>query len=142
MIFGNDRAALRAMYREAWQKRQEGAILEPLQAQIAEIVAMHPEYHALLEGKGDLDRDYSPEAGEANPFLHMGLHIAIHEQLATDRPAGIAATYQNLLQQIGDPHEVEHRIMDCLGEMIWQSQRYGQAPDEAAYLACVRKLGR
>ena len=77
--------------------------------------------------------------GQTNPFLHMAMHIAIQEQLATQRPDGITELYKNLMQIYKDTHEVEHQMMECLAEMMWQSQREGTLPDEAAYLQCLQQ---
>jgi hypothetical protein len=73
-----------------------------------------------------------------NPFLHLSLHLAIAEQLAIDQPVGIRAEYERLVAARGDEHEALHAILECLGETLWQAQRLGGAPDEAAYLDCVR----
>lgn len=115
--------------------------MEPLEQVVADIVARHPEYHGVLENEeASLQRDYSPEQGETNPFLHMAMHIAIHEQLSTARPAGITDIYQSLTIQFGDQHAAEHQMMECLGEMIWQAQRDNRLPSEEDYLACLRRL--
>jgi len=140
-MFGQDRNQLRQMYLDAWRKQRNGEPLQPLEAMIADVVAQHPEYHPLLE-KGDeaLAKDFMPELGESNPFMHMGMHIAIREQLATDRPAGIRAAHQALLGRVGDAHEVDHQVMECLGRALWEAQRNNSAPDEAQYLRCVQAL--
>ena len=138
MIFGQDRNELRQMYADAWQKRVAGKVLSPLEAQIAQVVEEHPEYRGAVTG--DFDKDFTVEGGQTNPFLHMGLHLGIREQVATDRPAGIAATFQALASRVGDPHEAEHRMIDCLAETLWESQRSSQPPDEAAYLEKLRRL--
>jgi hypothetical protein len=140
VIFAQDRQALRRMFFEAWRKARAGGIMQPLEVQIAEIVGEHPEYHAVLEQPEDaaLDRDYQPEAGEANPFLHMALHIAVREQLATDRPYGIQHAFHALLARVQDRHAAEHVLLECLAETLWESQRAGVPPDEQAYLARVR----
>jgi hypothetical protein len=135
------RDQLRRMYVDAWRKHRERLPLEPLEAQIADVVALHPEYHAQLE-KPDtvLMRDYTPEGGQSNPFLHMGLHLAVREQVATNRPHGIQAAFERLAQRCGDPHEAEHQIIECLAEALWEAQRAGRMPDEQAYLERVRSL--
>jgi hypothetical protein len=138
MIFGQDRNELRQMYADAWQKRVDGNVLSPLEDQIARVVEEHPEYHAAVAG--DLDKDFRVEGGQANPFLHMGLHLGIREQVATNRPAGIAAIFQALADRLGDAHEAEHLMIDCLAETLWESQRQNQPPDEAAYLERLRGL--
>ena len=141
MLFGQDRDQLRRFYCDTWAARCQGQPLEPLQVQIAEIVEQHPEYQRLLQNTGQaLGKEYLPELGETNPFLHMGMHLAIREQLSIDRPAGIRAAYQRLLIEYGDAHQLEHRLMDCLAEMIWSAQKQGVEPDESAYLACVQAI--
>ncbi len=142
-MFGHSREQLRRMYVDTWRKQQAGEPLSPLETMIAEVVAMHPEYHALLkQGEDTLDRDFHPDQGETNPFMHMGMHIAIREQLSTDRPVGIVAAIRALLAQVQDAHTVEHQVMECLGQSLWKAQQAGQAPDEVAYLCCVQRLAR
>jgi hypothetical protein len=136
-----DRSGLRRHYLEAWRRHRAGALLEPLEHQLATVVEQHPEYHRLLEDdEGTLGRDYTPESGQSNPFLHLGLHLAIREQVATDRPAGIAAVHRELSRRLGDVHEAEHRMLERLGEALWLGQRTGRPPDEAAYLESLRRL--
>jgi hypothetical protein len=115
--------------------------LEPLEHQLVSVIEQHPEYHPLLEDDPQaLGRDYTPESGQSNPFLHLGLHLAIREQVATDRPQGIAAVHRTLSRQLGDVHEAEHRMLERLGEALWLSQRTGRPPDEATYLESLRRL--
>jgi hypothetical protein len=137
------RAELRQMYVEAWRKRREQLPVEPVEAQIADVVQVHPEYQPALE-QGDqmLDKDFQPEAGATNPFLHMGLHLAIRDQVATDRPAGIKAAFAALLAKQASPHDAEHVLIELLAEALWNAQRNGAPPDERAYLARVREKCR
>lgn len=139
MIFGSDRAELRRMYASAWRKAEAGEPLSPLEAEIAAVVGEHPEYHAALADDG-LAAEYTPEGGESNPFLHMGLHLAVREQAATDRPPGIRAARDALAARLGDRHAADHAIGECLAEALWRAQRDGGAPDERAYLEAVRRL--
>ncbi|MBI5462704.1 MAG: DUF1841 family protein [Gammaproteobacteria bacterium] len=139
-MFSQNRDQLRQFYCEVWRKHGAGLALEPLEGHIRDVILLHPEYHALLERPEQaVGRDYLPEFGETNPFLHMGLHLAIHEQLGTDRPAGIRALAQQLRLRYPDAHTLEHRMMDCLAEMLWRSQRDATAPNEADYLNCLRR---
>ena len=139
-----DRSGLRRLYVEAWRKHRAERPLEPLEHQIVTVIEQHPEYHALLEDEAEaLGRDFTPEAGQSNPFLHMGLHLAIREQAATDRPAGIAAIRTQLAERLADSHEAEHRMLERLAEALWLSQRTGRPPDEDAYVESLRQmLGR
>jgi hypothetical protein len=140
-MFGQDRNQLRQMYLDAWRKQQNNEVMQPLEVMIAEVVSLHPEYHALLEqGEDALDKDFQAEMGESNPFMHMGMHMAIREQLSTDRPVGIVLAHKKLSLRLQDAHEVEHQIMECLGQSLWEAQRNNSAPDESQYLSCVQKL--
>lgn len=139
MIFSEDRKTLRRMYADAWQKRMDGKPLSPLEDQIAAVIELHPEYHGQIID-GDLDDDFLPEAGRSNPFLHMGLHLGLREQVATDRPQGIATIFRTLAAKLGDEHEAEHRMIECLAETLWEAQRDKRPPDEALYLERLRKI--
>jgi hypothetical protein len=138
VIFGQDRNELRAMYANAWGKRVADQPLTPLESQIAQVIAEHPEYHAAVTG--DISKDFTVEDGQTNPFLHMGLHLGIREQVSTNRPAGIAAIFQQLAAKIGDAHQAEHRMIDCLAETLWEAQRQQKPPDEQGYLERLRHL--
>ncbi len=138
MIFGQDRHELREMYADAWQKHCDKTPLSPLDAQIVQVVEDHPEYHEAVGG--DLAKDFTVEDGKTNPFLHMGLHLSVREQVATDRPPGIAAIFRQLADKFGDSHIAEHRMIDCLAETLWESQRDQSPPDELHYLERLRQL--
>lgn len=139
MIFGQDRGALRRMYAEAWAKREAGAPMSALEQQIAEVVAEHPEYLDDVTAE-DIDRDFLPEGGQTNPFLHMGMHLSLREQVATDRPAGIRQVYTTLHAAAGDRHHAEHQMIECLAETLWEAQSQNRAPDEQRYLERLRRL--
>ena len=68
------------------------------------------------------------------------LSTDVREQVATDRPPGIAAVHRELAQRLGDVHEAEHRMLERLGEALWHSQRTGRPPDETTYLESLRQL--
>jgi hypothetical protein len=138
---GQNREQMRRMYLEAWRKFSAGAPLEPLEAQLAAVIAEHPEYVAWLEsGENALAAEFTPEGGRQNPFLHMGLHLAIREQVATDRPHGIAEVHQRLSARLGDAHAAEHAMLESLAEALWDAQRNDRPPDEQAYLERLRAL--
>jgi len=130
----------RRVYLEAWRKHRQGVPLEPLEAQLAAVISAHPEYSALLESDEVLTTDFSPDSGRVNPFLHMALHHALREQVATDRPAGIARVFQRLKKRLQDGHEAEHAMLEVLVQQIWEVMREGRIADEQAYLERLRKL--
>lgn len=139
-MFGNDRDALRKVYFESWKKFKQKQLLSALEQQVVAIVQLHPEYHVFLEKEDQaLQADFLPEMGDTNPFLHMGMHLGLREQIATNRPQGIAELYQQLIVKAGE-HDAEHQMMDCLAESIWTAQCNQTMPDEIAYLACLKKL--
>jgi hypothetical protein len=140
MLFGSTREELRRGWLDAWRRARTDAVLTPLETQIAALVGEHPEYHPWLErGDAALTADFGPERGESNPFLHLSMHLALREQVSTNRPAGIAAVHTRLASRYG-AHEAEHRMMEMLGRALWEAQRAGRAPDETAYLESLRQL--
>lgn len=141
LFAGQSREQLRRRYLDAWRKFAAHEPLEPLEAQLAAVIAEHPEYVSWLEsGDPALLADFTPEGGRENPFLHMGLHLAIREQVATDRPAGIARVYEELTRRSESAHAAEHRMIEPLAETLWEAQRSGETPDELAYLERLRRL--
>lgn len=134
------RDAVRQIYINVWRKMQARQPLEPMEAIIADVIQIHPEYHALLS-KGDdaRDRDFLPEAGETNPFLHMGMHIALREQNGTDRPTGFRDIYQKLVNRMG-AHDAEHAMIECLAEALWRSQKDNRPFDEKSYMQQLKML--
>lgn len=141
MIFDNmSRDQLREMYRSAWRKFKTQQTLSPLDRQIVAVISEHPEYRVIVESAAADLANYSPRSGQLNPWLHMGLHLAIREQVATDRPAGIAEVHARLASQAGGAHEAEHRMLETLATAMFDAQRSGKPPDEAVYLDRLRSL--
>lgn len=139
-MFPSERSEIRRRYATAWEKARHGEMLEAQERRIAEVIAEHPEYQALIEsGEAALEAEFPPEAGRTNPFLHLGLHIAIREQLAIDRPPGVRTVYAALVAARGE-HEAEHAMIECLAETLWEAQRAGRPPDDAAYAKRLRAL--
>ncbi|MEM1263314.1 MAG: DUF1841 family protein [Pseudomonadota bacterium] len=138
MIFGQDRDELRRSYASAWAKAQAQQPLNALEQQIATVVGEHPEYQAIVAAQGT---GIAPDSADvANAFLHLGLHLAIREQVATDRPAGLRDAFTALAHQSGDPHGAEHQCADVLARIMWDAQQAGTAPDEQSYLDGIRRL--
>ncbi|HEY6772458.1 MAG TPA: DUF1841 family protein [Oxalicibacterium sp.] len=130
---------VRRFFCETFRKQQANEILTPLEAIARDWIVQHPEYaDALKDVEAALAADYSVESGQSNPFLHLSMHLSIAEQISIDQPPGIRTAYQTLAQRIGE-HDAHHQVMECLGEMIWASQRSGLPPDGAAYIECIRK---
>ena len=102
MIFaGQSRDQLRETYRAAWRRFKQQHTLSPLDKQVVAVISEHPEYHVIVESAAADLANYSPRSGQLNPWLHMGLHLAIREQVATNRPHGIADVHAKLAKHAG-----------------------------------------
>jgi hypothetical protein len=141
LFAGASRDELRRVYLDAWTRDRAAMPLTPVQAQVAAVIREHPEYHGWLErGEAALSEEFTPARGLPNPFLHLGMHLALREQVATDRPAGIRAAAERLAVRSGSRHEAEHAMMEALGATLWEAQRSGAAPDERVYLERILRL--
>ncbi|MDY7579721.1 DUF1841 family protein [Herbaspirillum sp. RTI4] len=139
-MFNPSQHDVRRFFCETYRKHRANEILTPLEAMACDWLVQHPEYESALEDvERALETDYSVEQGQANPFLHLSMHLSISEQLSIDQPPGIRAAYLALAQRRGSEHEAHHEIMECLGQMIWNSQRNGLPPDGAAYIESIRR---
>jgi hypothetical protein len=141
MYASQDRGATREVFFRAWRNHLDGKPLEGIERLLVQVALKHPEYHAYLgDPASHRERDFTGHSGEANPFLHMGLHVAIEEQLTLDEPRGIRDIYQALLARNPDEHVVQHHIMECLGQWIYQAQRRNTGLDPSGYLECLKRL--
>ena len=139
-MFSPSQHDVRRFFCETHRKQGTGLPLTPMETLAAQWIAEHPEYHAeLADVNAALAANYSVEAGRSNPFLHLSMHLTITEQVAIDQPRGIKQAYELLCARLGSAHEAQHQVMECLGDMIWASQRAGVPPDGHAYLDCVRR---
>jgi hypothetical protein len=139
-MFNPSRDEVREMFFEAWRKYRQGLPLVGIEAAALDVVLEHPEYHAVLDDpERHRGRDYTDEA---NPFLHMSLHLALEEQLSIDQPPGIRGRWQALAARAGNRHEALHQAIECLAEMLWRAQRDGAPPDAAVYLSCLERRAR
>jgi hypothetical protein len=139
-MFNPSREQVREMFFGTWRKYRAGEPLAGIETLALEVMLAHPEYHALLsDPERSRSRDY---ADEANPFLHMSLHLALAEQLSIDQPPGIARLFQELLSKRQDRHAALHDALECLAETVWRSQREKAPPDAGAYLACLERRAR
>ena len=130
---------VRRFFCEAFRKHRHGEILSPMDAIAVDWISRHPEYDDVLnDAEAAIARDYSVEGGQANPFLHLSMHLSIAEQVSIDQPPGIRQAFELLRARLGE-HEAHHAIMECLGDMLWTAQRSGLPPDGAAYVDCIQR---
>jgi Domain of unknown function (DUF1841) len=121
-------------------KQRAGLPLDAMEAIAARWIAEHPEYEAdLADEAAALAAVYTVEDGRTNPFLHLSMHLTIEEQCSIDQPSGIRQAVELLAARRNSLHAAHHEVMECLGDMIWASQKNGQPPDGQAYLENVRR---
>ena len=142
-MFSPSRDEARRFLFETWRKYRAAETLSDLEQITVRVIALHPEHHAMFDDPARyLDRDYTPQDGTLNPFLHLSLHLAVEEQLAIDQPPGIRAQFDRIARITGSEHDAKHALLECLAETLWQAQRINAAPDGALYLACVEEKYR
>lgn len=141
MFYGETIQETRRFFFLSWEKYLQKKPLSALEQQLVQVILEHPEYHALFENPTLYqEQGFYPELGETNPFLHLGLHLSIREQVSTNRPAGIQKAFKRLVKKHSDPLHVEHLIMDQLAECLWRSQRDNLPPNEQDYLNSLAEL--
>jgi hypothetical protein len=139
-MFAPSQTDVRRFLCGAWRKRREGLPLTPLETIAADWIAEHPEHHAdFADEEAAVAAVYTVEAGRSNPFLHLSMHLTIAEQVGIDQPRGIRQAVELLAARRGSVHDAHHEVMECLGEMIWDSQRSGRPPDGERYIDAVRR---
>lgn len=139
-MFAPSQNDVRRFFCDAHRKRRDGLPLTPMETVAADWIGEHPEYHAELDDlEAALAAVYDVDAGRTNPFLHLSMHLSISEQVSIDQPHGIKQAYELLAARLGSAHEAQHEVMECLGKMMWESQRSGRPPDGHAYIDCVRR---
>lgn len=139
-MFNPSQQDVRRFFCETFRKSHSHEILTPLEAIASDWITRHPEYDLVLNNlDAALDANYRIEDGNTNPFLHLSMHLSIAEQITVDQPKGVRAAFEILSTKFNSHHEAHHEIMECLGEMIWNSQRSGLPPDGNAYIEALRK---
>lgn len=139
-MFAPSQNDVRRFFCDAFAKRRDGRPMTAMEVLAADWIAEHPEYDAdLADVDAALAAVFDVEAGRTNPFLHLSMHLSITEQVAIDQPRGIKQAYELLAARLGSAHEAQHEVMECLGEMMWTSQRSGLPPDGEKYIECVRR---
>lgn len=140
-IFNPSREDVRRFFCDTWKKKTDNQILDSMETIAGDWMEEHPEYHVLLaDPQGALEHDYTPERGETNPFLHLSMHLSISEQIAINQPPGIRDIAEKLSQKLGSMHEAQHRIMECLGQVMWEAQREGKPLNPDNYIEALKKL--
>ena len=137
-MFNPSRDQVRQFFIETWRKHKELLVLTPLEDIALSWIEQHPEYHEILIAPDSMTREFNVEEGKTNPFLHLSMHLAIAEQLSIDHPRGIRQAFDKLASRT-DRHHAAHEIMECLGQVVWESQRLGTTLDSDAYIELIRQ---
>jgi hypothetical protein len=131
---------VRRFFCQVYAKQQAHSLIDALEVLAGEWVAEHPEYHAVLADEASaLTQQFTGENGQNNPFLHLSMHLSISEQCSIDQPSGIRQALELLASKRSSVHEAQHEVMECLGTMLWESQRSGRPPDGQAYIDAVQR---
>ncbi len=139
-LFNPSRDEVRAFFFSAWKTFKLQQVLTDLEKIAVSVILLHPEYHAMLDRPAQYEhQDYFPEMGETNPFLHMSLHLSIHEQRSVNQPIGIVGIYEKLMHKYQDAHLAQHDLIECLAETIWLAQRSQTNLDAAHYLTLLQQ---
>ena len=139
-MFTPSQADVRRFFCSVYAKSLAGHPLEAIEIIASQWLEEHPEYHGdFADAVLALEKMYDVEAGKTNPFLHLSMHLSISEQCSIDQPQGIRQAVELLTARRNSLHHAHHEAMDCLGQMVWESQRAGKPPDGAAYIACVQR---
>ena len=139
-MFTPSQADVRQFFCSVHAKVQAGRPLEAIETIASLWLDEHPEYHAdMADADAALLKMYDVEAGKTNPFLHLSMHLSISEQCSIDQPRGVRQAVELLAARRGSLHDAHHEAMDCLGQMIWESQRAGRPPDGATYIDCIQR---
>lgn len=142
-MFNPSREQVRQFFRDTLAKQRSGSPLTPIEAIASDWVDRHPEYFDVLAAIAEGEPDpFEAREGEANPFLHLSMHLSIEEQVSIDQPPGIRAAVETLTARLGSAHDAHHEAMECLGEMLWAAERHHTPPDGAAYVRCVEQRAR
>lgn len=137
-MFNPTRDEARLFLFESWRKRCAKELLSPLEDLTAQLIDKHPEYHAIFnDAEKNRDKDFAADGSVVNPFLHLMMHLTIEEQISIDQPPGVRAHFVRLTHKHESEHDAQHRMMECLSEMIWQAQRHHTQPDATIYLDCL-----
>jgi hypothetical protein len=139
-MFNPSQADVRRFFCSVHAKSRTGQPLDALEILAGQWLAEHPEYEAdMADVDAALARAYDGQEGRTNPFLHLSMHLSISEQCSIDQPRGIRQAVELLAARRDSLHEAHHEAMECLGKMLWESQRSGRPPDGDAYIDCVQR---
>ena len=139
-MFNPSQADVRRFFCAVHSKSAGGQPMDALETLAGQWLQDHPEYRTdLADSDAAVARNYAGDDGQTNPFLHLSMHLSISEQCSIDQPRGIRQAVELLTARRNSLHDAHHEAMECLGQMLWESQRAGRPPDGQAYVECVQR---
>ncbi len=139
-MFQPTQADVRRFFCAVHAKAQAQQPMEAIETLASLWIAEHPEFHAeLADAQAAIARNYDLEPQRTNPFLHLSMHLSISEQCSIDQPRGIRQAVELLARRLDGLHDAHHAAMECLGQMLADSQRNGHPPDGDSYVAAVQR---
>ena len=140
MLFQN-RDESRTYFYNVWKKQKNRLPLQPIEVIIFDVISDHPEYHRYLENKNSMfENNFSENDNEINPFLHMGMHIALKEQINSNRPIGINEIFTRISSKSISMHDAEHKMIECLERSLWEAHYKNEIPSDNRYIECLKKI--
>jgi hypothetical protein len=113
--------------------RQEGKSFEELDARIAHVMDMHPEFEDIWK-QGEMAAFPQEINGKiVSPFVHTVLHVTIDKQLEGGDPDFVSETYSRLIKQGIYEHDGLHAIMGVYSELYFTAIRQGKQFDSLDY---------
>ncbi len=140
IMFSPSQLDVRKFFLGSYNKAKANIILTDIENIAYSVILEHPEYDFIFHDQDKyLNYQWYPEVGEINPFLHLSMHLSIIEQISINQPLGIKDLFDEMCHKTKDRHKSYHELIECLGEMLWQSQKYGTEPDPNLYLMCIKQ---
>jgi Domain of unknown function (DUF1841) len=139
-MFNPTQQEVRDFFCHTWQKATQKQVLTPIESMAVDCMTFHPEYHDLLNNIEQARSEvYTPERGVTNPFLHLSMHLSIHEQVSINQPKPIREVFEKLAIR-SDEHHAYHAIMEVLAEILWQSQQQKTPLNAELYVEKLQQL--
>jgi hypothetical protein len=139
MLIQPSQADVRRFFCGVYAQAQTSVPLEPMEMLVSQWIDEHPEHHAeLADVDAALARMHQVNPNKDSAFLHLSMHLSISEQCSIDQPRGIRQAVELLTHKLNSLHDAHHQAMECLGRMVYESQKAGRMPDGEAYIACVQ----
>lgn len=124
----------RVFFLQAWKKHLQGSKLSDLESQVRDVLLLYPQYISEL----NQDKTYPLED---NPYIQMGLHLTVWDQVRTNRPEGIRPWFLEACVA-NSQKEVEQLMLMVLRQTVYVSYQAGNLPCEQKYLNILKNSAK